>query len=119
MAPDVRFARGESWGRDEEEDEYDVAVRDDRARRVRKSLREVKYSAEPTLVRIVEGSVPRHSWRSGFGFDVMSRRVVRRDAEPDCWTRVLRRSMGCRRSAEEKPEPRPAARWNAACRVND
>lgn len=40
-------------------------------------------------------------------------RVGRRDCEPDCCTRVLRRSTGWRRTAEVKPEPRPATRWNA------
>lgn len=61
--------------------------------------------------------MPRHSCRKGFGFEVMSRRVVKSDVEPDCWTRVLRRSMGWSRRAEEKPEPRPAKRWNAEGRV--
>lgn len=32
---------------------------------------------------------------------------------PDCWTRVLRRSIGWRRTAEKRPEPRPATKWKA------
>ncbi len=37
----------------------------------------------------------------------------RRDEEPDCWTRVLSRSAGCKRKAERTPVLRPAAKWKA------
>jgi hypothetical protein len=40
-------------------------------------------------------------------------RATESDALEDCWTRVLRRSAGCRRKALVTPEPRPAAKWNA------
>lgn len=65
------------------------------------------------LVRRQEGRVPRHRLRIGFGFEAMERRVARREVEPLCWTRVLRRSAGWRRRAEVKPEVRPARRWKA------
>lgn len=29
----------------------------------------------------------------------------------DCWTRVLRRSTGWRRTADVRPEERPARKW--------
>lgn len=39
-------------------------------------------------------------------------RIARvREWWPDCWTRVLRRSMGWRRTAERRPEKRPAVKW--------
>lgn len=43
----------------------------------------------------------------------MLRIVERREEEPDCWTRVLRRSAGWRRMEEVKPDAKPARRWNA------
>ena len=46
----------------------------------------------------------------------MELRVVSRDAERDCWTRVLRRSAGWRRVAERQPVVRPAKKWNAVVR---
>lgn len=42
MAPHVRFARGESCGSEEEEKALGVDVREERATRVRRALREVK-----------------------------------------------------------------------------
>lgn len=60
-----------------------------------------------------EGRVPRHSWRMGWGWEAIWRRVCRRECEPVCWTRVLRRSAGWRRMEELKPEARPAKRWKA------
>lgn len=30
-----------------------------------------------------------------------------------CWMRVFSRSAGCRRTAERRPEHRPAAKWDA------
>lgn len=38
------------------------------------------------------------------------------EREPDCWTRVLRRSAGWRRKAVVQPEPRPARKWKAVVR---
>lgn len=134
MAPEVRLARGVSWGR-----ALDVAcafgvvasfvfaaaapdveegfVPTSRfARVVRRAFKLVKYSALPTLVRMTEGSVPRHNWRIGLGWARMLRMVERREEEPDCWTRVLRRSAGWRRIEEVKPEARPARRWKALWR---
>lgn len=64
-------------------------------------------------MRRAEGRVPRHSPRIGFG-DVSIARIVGRRAVDcwDCWTRVLRRSAGWRRIEEERPDKRPAAKWN-------
>ena len=102
-APVVRFARLESRGSDEEEwfEELGgtsrslVRVRiSDRATFWRRALRVEKYRADPTPVRITEGSVPRHSCLSVLGPLTISWKVLIRDAEPDCWTRVLRRSAG-------------------------
>lgn len=69
--------------------------------------------AEPKPVRSAEGSVPRQKERMEGEEWEISRMVVRRELEPDCCTRVLRRSAGCRRTAERRPEPRPATKWNA------
>lgn len=38
------------------------------------------------------------------------------EREPDCCTRVLRRSAGWRRKAVVQPEPRPARKWKAVVR---
>lgn len=64
-------------------------------------------------VRITEGRVPRQSCFRELGPASMELRVVRRDVERDCWTRVLRRSAGWRRVAERQPVARPAKKWNA------
>lgn len=56
---------------------------------------------------LVEAEVEVRAWRR------MSAMAVVREWWPDCWTRVLRRSIGCRRTAEQTPEPRPAAKWKA------
>lgn len=45
-------------------------------------------------------------------------RATESDALDDCWTRVLRRSAGWRRKALVTPEPKPAAKWNAAVKVS-
>jgi hypothetical protein len=42
------------------------------------------------------------------GEEAISRIVRRRVEEEDCWTRVLRRSAGWRRTAEKIPDVRPA-----------
>lgn len=56
--------------------------------------------------------MPRHRLRIGCGDERMERRVGRREAvSRDCWTRVLRRSAGCRRTEEVRPERRPATKW--------
>jgi hypothetical protein len=64
--------------------------------------------AEPKPVRRAEGSVPRQKERNPVEDLEISRMVVRRELCPDCWTRVLRRSAGWRRTAERTPDPRPA-----------
>jgi hypothetical protein len=73
-----------------------------------------KYRAEPAPVRMTEGVVPRHSDRIGEGPARIFLSATESDALEDCWTRVLRRSAGWRRKALVTPEPRPAAKWNAA-----
>jgi hypothetical protein len=73
--------------------------------------RVVKYSAEPKPVRSAEGTVPRHSELMGCGPERMERRTGRREVLRDCCTRVLRRSAGCKRTAEDTPLPRPARKW--------
>ena len=62
------------------------------------------------LVRIAEGSVPRHSWRMGFGVLAISRTEERKEWCLLCWTRVFRRSAGWRRTAEVRPLAAPARR---------
>lgn len=77
--------------------------------------------ALPKPVRRAEGVAPRHSAGRTRGALRISRRAARREWLPDCCTRVLRRSMGWRRTAESVPDPRPAMKWNAVrrcqCRV--
>jgi hypothetical protein len=63
---------------------------------------------------MTEGVVPRHSDRIGEGPARIFLSATESDALEDCWTRVLRRSAGWRRKALVTPEPRPAAKWNAA-----
>lgn len=119
MAPVVRFARLESFGR---EDEYDGAWifsmamgrrRLERATCWRNAFKPVKYMAEPNPVRRVEGAAPRQNDRIGLGEFEISRMAASKDVLPDCCTRVLRRSAGCKRAAERTPDPRPAIKWNA------
>src|SRR5271156_5873843 len=74
---------------------------------------------------MVEGTVPRQSERSGWGELEMLRSAVASgddvDEEAlcdvgireDCWTRVLRRSAGWRRTGVGRPGRRPAVKWNA------
>lgn len=69
--------------------------------------------ALPKPVRSAEGVAPRHRAGSMRGDSRIWRIARRREWWPDCWTRVLRRSMGCRRTAERVPDPRPATKWNA------
>lgn len=64
------------------------------ASEVRKAFKVVKYSALPQLVRMTEGNVPRHNCLMGLGCDRIKRIVAKSEVEPDCWTRVLRRSAG-------------------------
>ena len=68
--------------------------------------------ADPKPVRRAEGRVPRQKERIDLDCDI-SRKVARREVDPDCWTRVLRRSAGWRRTAESTPDPRPATKWKA------
>ncbi len=76
-----------------------------------KVFRDVKYKAEPKPVRNAEGTVPRHRDVMGCGRERMERRTGSSDEERDCWTRVLSKSAGCRRTAEETPDARPARKW--------
>ena len=78
----------------------------------RRVERLVKYNAEPKPVRSAEGTVPRHSEVIGCGPARIERRTGRSEVLPACCTRVLRRSAGCRRTAEETPLARPATKWN-------
>ena len=104
IAPVVRFARFESFGKLEEWFDFAVflsstptlANKFDRATSWRKALRDVKYMAEPKPVRRAEGSVPRQKLRiEGEGPEEdMDRMVVKREVDPDCCMRVLRRSAG-------------------------
>jgi hypothetical protein len=76
--------------------------------RRRSAFRLEKYIADPHPVRSVLGSVPRQNCFMGFGPFAMDRMVPNSVLERDCWTRVLRRSAGWRRTAERMPELRPA-----------
>lgn len=80
---------------------------------VRIALSDVRYMALPKPVRSAEGVAPRHSAGIKDGEARISRRAIRREWWPDCCTRVLRRSIGWRRTAERVPEPRPATKWYA------
>ena len=126
-APVTRFAECESFGRAEEElllvlplrpgirslEELLSARAAAAAALCLRALRLVKYSAEPKPVRRAEGRVPRHRLRMGCSEARMARRVGRRaEVCRDCWTRVLRRSAGWRRTADVTPEERPAKKWN-------
>ena len=80
----------------------------------------MKYRAEPKPVRRADGRVPRHRLRMGWGEERMVLRVGRRAAVCwDCWTRVLRRSAGCRRMEEVRPEQSPAAKWKVVLDAAD
>ena len=119
-APVPRFARLDSTGREDEwwvvpageTKPVDVRIVD-RETYCRSALRLEKYKADPIPVRKVEGRVPRQNCFKGCGPREISRMTVRKELDPDCWTRVLRRSAGCRRTADRIPEVRPAAKWNA------
>lgn len=69
--------------------------------------------ADPKPVRRVEGAAPRQNDRMRLGELEISRKAATRDVWPDCCTRVLRRSAGCRSAAVRTPDPRPATKWNA------
>lgn len=121
MAPVVRFARFDSFGKADEcvgtlplsKTPIDLR-RFERITFWRRAFKLVKYIADPKPVRRAEGAVPRQKDRIELeDFDI-SRKVSRRDLEPDCCTRVLRRSAGWRRTAERMPDPKPATKWNAA-----
>jgi hypothetical protein len=112
----------ESFGRDEEwwpplpapfalGDTVEVCARTGmRAAFKRIALRLVKYIAEPKPVRRADGTAPRQSAGMMCGAARMSAMAALSECDPDCWTRVLRRSMGWRRTAERTPDPRPAAK---------
>jgi hypothetical protein len=76
----------------------------------RNVCRLVKYSAEPNPVRRADGTVPRHSEVIGCGPARIDRRTGTREELRDCCTRVLRRSAGCRSTAEETPDAKPATK---------
>lgn len=77
----------------------------------RKALSEEKYIAEPQPVRRALGSVPLQNCRIGCGPLAIAFTVASKVVECACCTRVLRRSAGCRRTAERMPELRPAKKW--------
>jgi hypothetical protein len=111
-APVARLAVLLSLGRDEEWSPVAATASArpaaSKAARRRSALSEEKYIAEPHPVRIVDGSVPRQNWPMGLGPLAMVRMVPSSVLERDCCTRVLRRSAGCRRTAETTPELKPA-----------
>jgi hypothetical protein len=73
----------------------------------------VKYSADPNPVRSADGIVPRQRLRMGCGDARIPRMVVESEAVcVDCCTRVFRRSAGCKRMEEVRPDARPARKWN-------
>ena len=121
-APVVRLAKLDSRGR--LEDEYcaltlAASTRPADVRRLdfaifwRRAFRVEKYKAVPTPVRMTEGRVPRQSCFRALGPASISVKVVTRDVDRDCWTRVFRRSAGWRRLAEMHPVVSPAKKWNA------
>jgi len=69
--------------------------------------------ADPKPVRRVEGAAPRQNDRMRLGELEISRNAATKDVWPDCCTRVLRRSAGCRSAAVKTPDPKPAMKWNA------
>lgn len=73
----------------------------------------MKYRAEPKPVRRAEGSVPRQNEDRAREPVHISRIEALTEVLPDCWTRVLSKSAGWRRTAESIPDPRPATKWNA------
>ena len=81
------------------------------ARIWRNELRDVKYKADPKPVRSAEGMVPRQRLVTGCGPERIVFRTVGSEEDRDCWTRVLRRSAGWRRTALDTPEVRPARKW--------
>lgn len=121
-APDAKFAYIGNFGREEEvEADPFVEVRYERDRYVRVALSIVKYKAEPTDVRIAEADVPRHSAPTdGISFNACLNDLVEptmpfvEDIVCDkcfcCWTRVFKRSSGCKSTEDVKPDTNPAAR---------
>ena len=121
IAPVVRFARFDSLGRAEEyvgtppfSNTPIERSRFERATFCRRAFKLVKYIADPNPVRRAEGMVPRQNDWMLFGDREISRMVASRELDPDCWTRVFKRSAGWRRTAERMPDPRPAKKWNAS-----
>lgn len=116
-APVARFAVLLSFGSEDECSPVIIAASARpaarRAARRRRALSDEKYIAEPHPVRSVEGSVPRQNCRMGLGPLAMERIVPRRVEVRDCCTRVLRRSAGCKSTAERMPELRPAKKWTS------
>lgn len=84
IAPVVRFARFVNLGSDELEGEVEVDTSDFFATFCLNVLRDVKYNAEPKLVLMIEGSVPRHSCWTALGPRRMSFKVVVRELAVDC-----------------------------------
>lgn len=93
IAPVVRFAKFDSWG-SADEDFWDPACeiatnpvearKSECAQRCLRALSVEKYSAEPTPVRMTDGSVPRQSCLRVFGLVLISRKVGTSEVEPDC-----------------------------------
>jgi hypothetical protein len=120
VAPVARFAKFESFGSAEEWLDcapLPTVLRDcsrlDRATFWRRAFRVVKYRAEPTPVRRVEGSVPRQNDWIVCGLFNISLKEDRKELELDCWTRVFNKSAGWRRIAEVMPDTRPATKCAA------
>lgn len=117
----MRFARFDSFGSAEEWLGRPFVSRApidrrrfERATFWRRAFRLVKYIADPNPVRSAEGNVPRQKDVIEFEDFEISRIEASREPLPDCWTRVLRRSTGWRRTAERMPDPRPAAKlWES------
>ena len=85
--------------------------------RCRNAFRPEKYMAEPHPVRRVLGNVPLQNCFMGFGPFAIDRIVPSSVFERDCWTLVLRRSAGWRRTAERTPELKPAKKWTVCVTV--
>lgn len=102
IAPVVRFAKFDNFGSADDVDGSTLVPsttpifrsRVERATCCLSALRLVKYRADPKPVRRADGAVPRQKPQMAFGPAKISRNEALRELEPDCWTRVLRRSAG-------------------------
>lgn len=119
VAPVMRFCTFDSFGRTELLFEivapFARGLAEVFATIWRRELSDVKYRADPKPVRRAEGTVPRQRLAMGWGPERMDRRTATSDEERDCWTRVFSRSAGCRSTALETPEAKPAKKWKVGC----